>query len=107
MNISELLQNANVPIVALVCGGMCLLSLVLVVVLPILTGTLQIFGSIIDIFTGIIGAFTGILSGGPVAWCGCLFFLIVLMMCGGMALLIAGAISSCGTPNQMLFCRLF
>jgi hypothetical protein len=107
MNFSDILQNANIPIVLIVCGGMCLLSLVLVVVLPLITGTLQIFGSIVDIFTGIIGAFTGILSGGPIAWCGCLFFLIVLMMCGGMALLISSALSSCGTPNQMLFCRLF
>lgn len=107
MNIGELLQNANVPIVVVICGGMCLISLALVIILPIITGTLQIFGSIIDIFTGIIGAFTGILSAGPVAWCGCLFFLIVLAMCGGLAFLIANALSSCGTPNQMLFCRLF
>lgn len=107
MNIGELLQNANVPIVVIICGGMCLLSLVLVVVLPLITGTLQIFGSIIDIFTGIIGAFTGILSGGPVAWCGCLFFLVVLAMCGGLALIVANIVATCGTPDQVMFCRLF
>lgn len=107
MNIGELLQNANVPIVVLVCGGMCLLGLVLAIVLPIITGTLQIFGIIVDIITGIIGALIGVLSAGPVAWCGCLFFLIVLAMCGGIVLIVANILSTCGTPNQVLFCRLF
>lgn len=111
MTISDLLQNANVPIVVLVCGGMCLLSFILLIILPIVTNTLQVFSIITDLVTTIItsltGVLTAILSAGPIAWCGCLFFLSVFAMCGGLALIIANVLATCGTPNQVLFCRLF
>lgn len=68
---------------------------------------LQIIGGVFDIVSGVLGLFFDILGGGPVSWCGCLLFLVALFACGGLTLLGAQALATCGTPDAVNLCTLF
>lgn len=85
-----------------VCGlcGLCVIGVVL-------SFGLQVFGIVFEVLGTLIEFVTGFISGGPVAWCGCIFALLGL---GGCALLISfvtSTLSACGTPQATNFCALF
>jgi hypothetical protein len=86
--------------IGLILGGICLVGVVLAVVFGALTTVLQFFAQIF-------GFFAGILSGGPIAWCGCI---VAIGGCIGVVILaisISTILSTCGTPNEVNFCQLF
>jgi hypothetical protein len=100
MNVNEILNSANIPLILLVCGGLCVGGVILAFVLNLL-GT--IFGAL-----GSVLAFgTDIITGGPVTWCGCLVVIVLLLLCGGGLLLLASVLSTCGTPDAVNLCSLF
>src|SRR5688572_5811011 len=95
----EWLQNIDLGIVALVLGVLCVGGAAVVIVLQVLGG---VFGFVFNLFE----IFGDLLTGGPIAWCGCLLF---LFGCGGCACIIAFAasiFSTCSTPDAVRFCDL-
>jgi hypothetical protein len=65
---------------------------------------LQVIGGLLGAFSSIFEIAFDVLSGGPVAWCGCI---VLIVGCGGGTLLIvilAQGLSSCGTPQAINFC---
>ena len=96
----DILQNVNPVVLVVAVVGLCLLGVVLFFVLQLLGTTAGIFANLMQLLMQII-------SGGPVAWCGCLFvagscMICILVVIGGSSML-----SSCGTPNAVNFCALF
>lgn len=100
----QLLQNFNANsalTIAAVCGGLCLLAVVLFFGLHIIGGT---FGALF----GIVELFIHVISGGPVAWCGCLLLLGACTLCSGITIyLLTSVLPSCGTPQAVNFCQFF
>lgn len=96
----QLLQELNPLWVVVLCCGLCVGGIFLTVVLPVIGGAL-------DIFFGVFEFFFDLLSGGPVAWCGCLFFLGACCGCSVLTYTIINLLSTCGTPDAVNFCRLF
>lgn len=97
----ELLQGfGSNPVVFLGigCALLCVVGFVLVF-------GLQIVGTLIQSIFGFFDLFLGILTGGPVAWCGCLLLIMACFVCGGLAIFIANALPACET-NPIMFCRL-
>jgi uncharacterized protein involved in cysteine biosynthesis len=88
------------PNMLVICGLLCVGGVVLLVVL-------QVLGGVLGFLFGFVEMFLGILSGGPASWCGCLAVLIGIVVCGGLAFMLAGALSSCGTPDAVNLCRIF
>lgn len=103
MNLNDLLQgldlNTLLP-VALCCIGILLFGGVIGFVVQFLGFGVQIIGTLLDVVMSII-------SGGPIAWCGCLVMLFGCAGCGFITLLLASVLPNCGTPNQVNLCRLF
>lgn len=99
----EFLSNLDpntVVLLALACGGICVVSIVLII-------AAQAFSSVMGVFIAISQFFTQILSGGPIAWCGCLvvIFLCIGLVGGGLGL--ASLHSTCSAdPSAMNFCAL-
>jgi len=96
----NILQNIDPGVLILGVVGLCLVGVVLFFALQLLGTTAGIFANLAQLLTQII-------SGGPVAWCGCLFvagscMICILVVVGGSSML-----SSCGTPNAVNFCALF
>lgn len=98
----DLLQNTDGSTLLIAAVGCCLLCGVGVVLL-LLT---QLLGSVFDIFSSVFGLVFNVVEGGPVSWCGCLALIGVGLVCGGLVLVLAQALSTCGTPNAVNFCRL-
>jgi hypothetical protein len=91
------LQNANVLTLALGCGVLCVVGLLLFF-------GLQILGTGLHTVVGIVQVLGGIVNGGPIAWCGCLAVIFVCVAVVGGALLFA----SCkANPTSMNFCLFF
>lgn len=88
----------NLVMLALCCALLCVGGVVL-------TLGLQIIGGVLDVFTSVFQLFFDILSGGPVAWCGCLLMVVGCAGSVGLAILVSQAISTCGTPQAVNFCR--
>lgn len=99
----EFLQSVNISdltLLALGCACLCGVGIVL-------TLGLQVIGGVFEIFSSIFGLFFEVLSGGPVAWCGCI---VLLVVCGGgtvLAVILAQGLAACGTPEAINFCALF
>ncbi|MBZ0303285.1 MAG: hypothetical protein K8J31_26315 [Anaerolineae bacterium] len=100
MNTLPTITIDNTVLIALGCVCLCGVGIVL------MTG-IHLIGGFLDIFTSIISFFLHILSGGPVAWCGCLVVLVVCVGGVGLALVIGQALSNCGTPQAINLCSLF
>ncbi|MCU0511895.1 MAG: hypothetical protein MUE40_04915 [Anaerolineae bacterium] len=101
MTLQELLQNSNTLILlAGCCVGLFLFG-------GIIGFVLQILGIGFGIVGGVLEFIVNIVSGGPIAWCGCLVLLFACAGCGGLALLIASVLPQCGTPQAVNLCRLF
>jgi len=89
-------------LIPLALGLVCLCGLGILLLLGF-----QIIGGFLEIFTSVFELLFEVLSGGPVAWCGCL---VLLFVCGGgtvLAVVLAQGLSSCGTPEAINFCTLF
>ena len=96
----NLLQNANLGtpvLLALGCGVLCVVGLLLFF-------GLQILGTTLHTVAGIFQLVTGVIHGGPVAWCGCLAVLFVCAAVVGGVLLFASCKAS---PTSMNFCLFF
>lgn len=103
--IQNLLQNLNIDLgsgvtLALCCSLLC-------VGVFVIGFFFQVVGGFFEIFFGLFGAFFDVLSGGPVAWCGCLLLVGAILVCGLIAIGGASLLSTCGTPEQVNLCRLF
>ena len=96
----NLLQDANLGtpvLLALGCGVLCVVGLLLFF-------GLQILGTTLHTVAGIFQLVTGVIHGGPIAWCGCLVVLFVCVGLVGGALLFASCKAS---PTSMNFCLFF
>jgi hypothetical protein len=89
------LGNPLLIIVAL-CG-LCIVGIVVLVVLQVLGGALGLIGGLFE------GVFE-LINAGPLAWCGCLVGLALLLGCGGVIWLIVSSLASCGTENAVNLC---
>jgi hypothetical protein len=94
-------QNQNTLILV---AGCCVALLVFG---GIIGFVLQIFGFGFSIIANFIEFFFNILSGGPVAWCGCLVGLFACAGCGVLTLMVGSALQQCGTAQAVNLCRLF
>ncbi len=99
----DLLQNIgadNAFLLALCCAVLCGVGVLLLL-------GLQIIGGVFDIASSFLGLFFDVLSGGPLAWCGCLLLVAGIVVCGGLILLLAQTLATCGTPQAVNLCLLF
>ena len=99
MDFLQSIDPGNTVLIVLGCVCLCGVGLVF------LTG-FQIVGGFLDIFTSVFGMFFEVLSGGPVAWCGCLVLAAVCIGGVGLAILIGQGLATCGTPLAINFCSL-
>jgi hypothetical protein len=99
----ESLQNLDGATLFIIAVGLALLCGVGVVLLI----ATQVLGNVVGLFTSILGVFFNIAEGGPASWCGCLVLIGGCIVCGGLALVLAQTLSTCGTPNAVNFCGLF
>lgn len=98
MDINTLLDPNNVTII-FICVGLCVVGLILLFILQFVGG---IFAGIMSLFEVVFQ----VISGGPVAWCGCLVGLLVCCGVFGVIVAFASIFQDCGTPNAVNFCRL-
>jgi len=94
-----LLSGGNTLTLVFICAGLCVAGMVILFIFQFLGG---IFATLLSVLQfGI-----DILSGGPVAWCGCLVG--ILACCGvfGGIVFFLNVARSCGTPDAVNFCRL-
>ena len=99
----QFLQNFNANsalTIAAICGGLCLVAVILFFGLQLISGT---FGVVI----GIVELFVHVFSGGPIAWCGCLLLLASCAVCSGIVIALLTILPKCGTPEAVNFCQLF
>lgn len=82
----------------LICG-------VILGILVIVLVVFQILGGVIGAIGGIFQFFMGILTGGPIAWCGCLVLIGGCGFCGLLSIALIRTIQSCDT-NYTNFCRI-
>ncbi len=99
----DILQQLHLSPAAagIIIVALCALCLIL----PILTSGIHFITSIVSAFTGLIGSALHVVSGGPVAWCGCL---VAIGACGFIAMVVwflANAPSSCAA-HPTNFCSL-
>jgi hypothetical protein len=80
--------------------GVCAGGLILSFVLPLFGGILAIAGHLLEaVFT--------VIEGGPVAWCGCLFVLMLVFGCCLFVSVLSFSLATCGTPDAVTFCTWF
>ncbi len=99
---TELIQSLD-PNNPLVLGGACALLCVIGLVLSL---GMQALGGVLELFSGLAGIIMELLSGGPVAWCGCLALLALLVGGGIAAVMLVQGLAACGTPEAINFCAL-
>ncbi len=100
MNLAGLPQNVDLTTLALILVGLCAVGVVAFIVV-------HIFGLFAGVFTGIFHLIAHLISGGPVAWCGCLMAVLGVGMCGLLTVTMVSIYSSCGTAQAVNFCRFF
>lgn len=99
----DFLQNIDGGTVLVIAVGLALLCGVGLVLML----ATQVLGNVLGLFTSFLGIFMNIAEGGPVSWCGCIVLIGGCIGCGGLALVLAQTLSTCGTPNAVNFCGLF
>jgi len=82
--------------IALGIGLLCVVGIGLIL-------ALQFAGNIIGTLFSFFNLFFDVVSGGPIAWCGCLLLIGACGLCGGIAYLAA----VCSGGSAMNFCLLF
>lgn len=100
MDLTQIANSINWPVVLLVCGGLCVVGVILLFALNIIGTLFGAAGTLLSLGTDVV-------TGGPVTWCGCLVLLALLVICGGALLLIGSALATCGMPNAVNLCALF
>jgi hypothetical protein len=96
----DILQNVDIGTLLLLGVGLAVLCAVGL----ILFFGLQLIGSAFGVLYGFVQLFSGIVTGGPVAWCGCLMLIFACILCVGTVLLY----STCSAnPSAMNFCSIF
>ena len=101
MNVLQQLNIAPGTALLLVVG-LCVLCLVL----PLLLSGIHVITAIVSLFTHLIASVTHVISGGPVAWCGCL---VAIGGCGLVAFatwLVVTGLANCSVYHTN-FCSLF
>lgn len=93
-------MNIDATLLLVVCGLVCVGTLVLAFVLPVLDVVFEVVGAIIEFSLEIFNA-------GPVPGCGCVILAVILATCAGVSIWFADALSTCGTADQVNLCRLF
>ena len=93
------IDGGSAVTLGIVCACLC-------GVLFVLGFILQFVGGALELVFSIFGVFFDVLSGGPVAWCGCLVLICGLCGCGFFAISTFSLLSTCGTPEQINLCRL-
>lgn len=68
---------------------------------------LQFLGIAFDVIGGILDVVFQVISGGPIAWCGCLLLIGGCGICGVFMYGVYGALQTCGTPEALNICRIF
>ncbi len=99
---AEFLQSLdpnNPLILAGACALLCVAGLALTLGLQALSGVLEILSSLA-------GMLMEMLAGGPVAWCGCLALLALIVGGGVVAFLLVQGLTACGTPEAINFCSI-
>ncbi len=99
---TELLQSLdpNNPVtLAVACALLCLAGLVLSL-------GMQALGGLLEILSSLAGMVMEVLSGGPVAWCGCLALLALVIGGGIVTWLTVQGLLACGTAEAINFCHL-
>ncbi len=86
--------------IIVVIAALCIGGLILSFILPIISGIFGVFSNFIEIFIDV-------LTGGPVAWCGCILLLLFLVGFCGFIAVMAYSLSTCGTPDAVRFCTWF
>ncbi|MCY3946752.1 MAG: hypothetical protein OXF44_10780 [Anaerolineaceae bacterium] len=99
---TELIQSLD-PNNPLVLAGAC--ALLCVAGLALSLG-LQALGGVLELISGLAAVFMELLSGGPVAWCGCLALVALLVGGGVAAVMLVQGLAACGTPEAINFCAL-
>jgi len=94
-NVDPQLVTIGAVILVLCVGG-----LLLSFVLPFLSGVFTLISALFEVGLDV-------LMGGPVAWCGCLILLILLVGCCGFVAVAASSLTTCGTPEAVNFCSFF
>jgi hypothetical protein len=95
----ENIDAGTILLIVVGCAGLCVVGIGLLFSLQILT-------SVVGMFAGIAEVIGAVLSGGPLAWCGCILLFVI---CGAVviiALWLVSILSSCGTADAVNFCRL-
>jgi hypothetical protein len=80
----------------LIVAGLCVLGVFATVIMPLV-------GTLFDL----IGFVAGLLMGDPSSCCGCILFLMLTAVCGGVAAFALSVLSTCGTPQAVNFCTWF
>jgi hypothetical protein len=96
MVLPQSLDLGTLLLISVGCVLLCVVGLLLMF-------GLQILGTGLSTIMGIFELFNGIISGGPVAWCGCL---VVLFLCIGVIGTIFLYTSCQANPAAMNFCQL-
>lgn len=89
----------NAALIGVVCACLCGVLVVLGILLQFLSGTLELVVGVFEFIFQII-------SGGPLAWCGCLLMILGICACAFCGILFFSAIQTCGTPDALNICRL-
>jgi hypothetical protein len=95
----ENVDAGTILLVVVGCGVLCVIGVGLLFSLQILTSIVGAFANVAEV----LGA---VLSGGPLAWCGCILLFVI---CGAVILLsiwLVSILSTCGTADAVNLCRL-
>lgn len=95
-------MNIEPGTLLLLVAGMGLLCGVLFV----LGSVLNAIGVVFDVLGGALEIALNLFNMGPLPGCGCIALLLVILTCVGGGMAINSIVSSCGTAQQMNFCRL-
>lgn len=95
-------MNIEPGTLLLIVLGMSLLCGVLFV----LGTVLNALGVVFHVLGGALEIAVNLFNLGPLPGCGCLVLLLAILTCVGGGMAINSVISSCGTAQQMNFCRL-
>ncbi|MBN1963567.1 MAG: hypothetical protein JW910_02900 [Anaerolineae bacterium] len=83
-------------LVALLCIGLPLLGIVL-----------SLASGLFEVIHGLLEFFFNLLFGGPLAGCGCIVLLVIVVGCCGLVAALVYAATTCGTPDPVRFCTWF
>jgi hypothetical protein len=91
------LDLGSIILIILGIGALCLVGVVLFF-------GFQVIGSVLGSIVGLFQLVEGVITGGPIAWCGCLVVIFACIACVGGV----WAYTACqANPAAMNFCMLF